>query len=89
MPGGWLRLDDNPYRFYDHATENIVEGAGFPDDQRVPRSKLKVMLRDAGFGPVHEIDPSTTKIPADDTTTLSIVGNHNGHESFAVETQKW
>ena len=89
MPGGWLRLDDNPYRFYDHGTENIVEGAGFPADQRISRRALKAMLITAGFGPCYDIDPGRTKIPADPATVEAILGNHNGHESFAVEAQKW
>lgn len=87
-PAGWLRIDDNPWRTYDtlHAADN--EGLGYPRWLRISRVDFCEMLRHVGFGVVAECDPDTTQIPADDDTRQAIIGNHAGHDSFAVEACK-
>ncbi len=88
QPGGWLRIDDNPYRTYDDTTEHVDEGAGYPADLRISRGDFTEMLRNVGFDPVLELDSGDTQIDTDEETRQAITGNGRLHVSFAVEAQK-
>ncbi len=88
QPGGWLRIDDNPYRTYDDTTEHVDEGAGYPAELRVRRSDFVEMLRNVGFDPVLELASDDTQIDTDEETRQAITGNGRLHTSFAVEAQK-
>ncbi len=89
-PGGWLRIDDNPYRFHNGVLEweriNSQWGR-FPDDLLCPRGVLVEWLLDLGFS-VIEQDPRETEITDDPELELVILGNQLGHESFTIEAQK-
>jgi predicted SAM-dependent methyltransferase len=87
-PGGWLRIDDNPYRVYDDAHRHADEGVGYPEELRTSRADFVEMLRNIGFDPVVEVPPDETQIDTDDETRQAIVSNHVGHDSFAIEAQK-
>lgn len=92
--GGWLRIDENPWRIYVEG-ENVSEddrlhemSRGFPDELRVPRTDFVDMLYAAGFTTVLSVPPDTTSIACDDETRAALVGNHLDHASFTVEAQK-
>lgn len=92
-PGGWLRIDDNPWRIWREGdvipySEQVGElRRKTPPHLRTRREELHQMLRKAGFSVIHDIPP-----PADMTMTglehPAVVGNKLFHYSFAVEAQK-
>ncbi len=90
-PGGWLRIDDNPWRCYDpdHDLDPGQVAAelerGYREEWRLPRGVLCGMLTEAGFNTVAEVDPAETHIPIDDP---AILANKQGHYSFTIEAQK-
>lgn len=87
-PGGWLRIDDNPWRVYDDAHAADQEGAGYPAELRTRREDFLEMLRSVGFDPVLEVQPDETQIVTDVDTHVALIGNHMQHDSFSVEAQK-
>lgn len=90
-PGGWLRIDDNPWRCYVNQfapPSDLEERAQFPEEQRMSRFDLLTMLHGIGFRQIFEIDPQSTLVDADTETRAAIVGNQSGHLSFTVEARK-
>jgi SAM-dependent methyltransferase len=93
-PGGWLRIDDSPVRIYrngemlDGHEIDLDVARGFPVHLRSDRDDFISMLHRIGFDPVLELDPASTRIPCDTEMSESIVANHGGHFSFAIEAHK-
>jgi predicted SAM-dependent methyltransferase len=92
--GGWLRIDDNPFRCY-------LDGDVYPDDElareqtaqfppqlKIPRETLRELLRDAGFKRVEDVPQGMTLIPGDAELHQAIIGNCLTHVSFTIEAQK-
>ncbi len=89
-PGGWLRIDDNPYRFHIELPdrERIDSQWGrFPDELLCPRAVLVEWLVGLGFVAT-ELDSGQTEITEDPALKAVILGNQLGHESFTIEAQK-
>lgn len=90
-PNGWLRIDDNPWRFHiDGETPPAAETErGFPRFRRLSRENLKRLLAIVGFGLVAEIPTGETLIPCDDLTRHEILRNSLSHpHTFTVEARK-
>jgi predicted SAM-dependent methyltransferase len=93
-PGGWLRIDDNPFRCYvdgvvyppDEAAREHM--ARFPSQLKIPRETLREILRDAGFKRVEDVPQGMTLIPGDAELHQAIIGNRLTHVSFTIEAQK-
>ncbi len=91
-PGGWLRIDDNPWRCYDGSELDPGQVAaelerGYKEEWRLPRGVLCGMLTEAGFASVSDVDPDETLMPFPDVRE-SILRNQMGHYSFTIEAQK-
>lgn len=92
-PGGWLRIDDNPFRFpngdRDPNSEGFPEGvAPFPEEMRMDRADLARCLIRLGFR-VWEHPPDQTMIEDEPWEIReALIGNHSWHESFTMEAQK-
>lgn len=89
--GGWLRIDDNPDRFWvgnrDNARRNDPNRAAFAEELLCPRPQLLAWLDELGFD-AEEIDPRTTQIPLKGKLRKAVLGNRQFHESFTVEAVK-
>ena len=89
-PGGWLRIDDNPYRFHNGTLdwERINSQWGrFPEDLLCPRSVLVEWLLELGFDEIEQ-DPEQTEITDEPLLRAMILGNQLTHESFTIEARK-
>ncbi len=89
-PGGWLRIDDNPYRFHNGTLdrERINSQWGtFPDELLCPRAVLVEWLLELGLTAMEQ-DSGQTEITDDAALRAVILANQLGHESFTIEAQK-
>ena len=91
--GGWLRIDDNPYRFpagdVNPDNEDMPPGVDpFPAAMRMPRAELLDTLRHLGFW-ASDVYPLQTLIPAEGCLREALIGNHSAHgQTFTVEGQR-
>lgn len=90
-PGGWLRIDDSPYRFWvgepDAMKASDLNWGVFPEELLCSRDVLMRWLDELGFGAA-EIDCRKTRIPARRELRRAILGNRSFHESMTVEAVK-
>lgn len=94
QPGGWLRIDDNPFRCFD-PLESLDPGQAAEEAQRgydqrwlLPREKLIALLHEVGFTRVEPSPVSSLAALAFPDAAAAIVSNQMGHYSFTIEAQK-
>ncbi len=99
-PGGWLRIDDNPFRcpmedeVLDEGERAAESERGYRDEWKLPREALIGILEDCGFqtvmnrGPRSDYQLATAMADAFDDAVAAIVSNQMGHYSFTIEAQK-
>ncbi len=97
QPGGWLRIDDNPFRCYDEQETldpfqaELEAPRGYHDEWRLPRGYLIAKLFQAGFVNVynHGVNPQLSHAAAAFPDAAdAIYGNGQGHYSFTMEARR-
>ncbi len=93
-PGGWLRIDDNPFRCpaagetLDERQASEEASRGYRDEWKLPRLELIQILSDCGFSLISSQSENSMMADAFPDAVEAILGNQMGHYSFTIEAQK-